>query len=125
MVDMIDSRGSDGFVAVATQGNGMYSTYYDHSLSVNEQLNDQSTSLKSYPNPFHNQLTIEYELTHDVDVSLSLTDMNGKLLKKLYSGQKQKGTYTIELNLDGLSQGIYLVKFEADNTNVFHKMIKN
>ena len=124
MVDMIDARESDGFVAIATQGNGMYSTNFDPSLSVNESTINQSVKIKNYPNPFKNQTTIEYELSQAGNVSLSLIDVNGRLLKRLFAGQKQKGKHSFQLNSLDLSTGIYLVKLQMENTTNYIKIIK-
>ncbi|MFK5855160.1 MAG: T9SS type A sorting domain-containing protein [Bacteroidota bacterium] len=123
MVDMIDARESDGFVAIATQGNGMYSTNFDPSLSVSELLNNQSIKINNYPNPFRNQTTIEYELTQSGNVDLSLMDVNGRFLKLLFEGQKQIGTHSIQLNASGLNSGVYILDLQLDNSIYYHKII--
>jgi hypothetical protein len=41
---------TDGFVAVATQGNGMCSTDFDPSLSVAKTADNSSTKIRNYPN---------------------------------------------------------------------------
>ncbi len=124
MVDMIDARESDGFVAVATQGNGIYSTNYDPVLSIRESSKNQLVKLKNYPNPFQNQTTIEYELTQSGNVNLSLMDVNGKCIRLLFAGKKQQGSHSFEFNSSGLSNGIYLVKLQIENSAVYLKMIK-
>ena len=123
MVDMIDARESDGFVAIATQGNGMYSTYFDPSLSVSELPNNPRVKLKNFPNPFQNQTTIEYELSQTGNVSLSLMDVNGKLVKHIFSGQQQKGIHSFQLNAYGLSPGVYLLDLKLNNSRSYHKII--
>jgi hypothetical protein len=123
MVDMIDARETDGFVAVATQGNGIYSTNYNPSFSVGESPKNQLVKLRNYPNPFQNQTTIEYELSHGGNVDLNLLDMNGKMVKHLFTGQKQQGTHTLLFNGSELRQGIYLIKLVSGNNISYHKII--
>jgi hypothetical protein len=123
MVDMIDARESDGFVAIATQGNGMYSTYFDPSLSVSELPNNQPVKLRNYPNPFQNQTTIEYDLSHKGNVDLSLMDINGKQIKQLFAGKQQKGIHSLQLNSLGLSPGVYLLDLKLNNSRSYHKII--
>ena len=94
------------------------------SLSVNEYPINQSVKIKNYPNPFKNQTTIEYELSQAGNVSLSLIDVNGRLLKRLFAGQKQKGKHSFQLNSLDLSTGIYLVKLQMENTTNYIKIIK-
>jgi hypothetical protein len=124
MVDMIDARETDGFVAVATQGNGIYSTYYDPSFSVGESPKNQLVKLRNYPNPFQNQTTIEYELARGGNVSLDLLDVNGRFIKHLYEGKNSQGTHSFQLDVSGLTQGLYLIKLQSGNTIVHHKVIK-
>ncbi len=125
MVDMIDARETDAFVAVATQGNGIYSTNYDPTLSVSESLMNQLVKLRNYPNPFQNQTTIEYELTRGGNISLDLLDVNGRFIKHLYEGKKNQGTYSLQLCVSDLSPGMYLIKLQSGNSIVYRKMIKN
>ena len=125
MVDMIDARESDGFVAIATQGNGMYSTNFDPSLSISDKPIEQSIKLKNFPNPFQNQTTIEYELFHSGNMSLSLLDINGRFIRNLSKGTKPKGIYKYNLNVNGLSDGVYLIRMQLDNTTVYKKIVKN
>ncbi|NQU35636.1 MAG: T9SS type A sorting domain-containing protein [Bacteroidetes bacterium] len=124
MVDMIDTRETDGFVAIATQGNGMYSTYFDPSLSVSELQNSRSVKLRNFPNPSQNQTTIEYELSSTGNVSLNLMDMNGRLIKHLFTSQQQKGVHAFQMDVTGLSPGIYIIKLQVDNSVEYCKMIK-
>jgi photosystem II stability/assembly factor-like uncharacterized protein len=123
MVDMIDARESDGFVAVATQGNGIYSTNYDPSLSTHDLQLNQVVNLRNFPNPFQHQTTIEYELTQSGYVDINLLDMNGRLVKNLFSGQKQNGTHTIQMNASDLNQGMYLIGFKMNESVLYHKVI--
>ncbi len=122
---MIDARETDGFVAIATQGNGMYSTHFDPSLSVSELPHSQNAKIKNYPNPFQNQTTIEYKLSRKGNVNLNLLDVNGSLIKHLFNGQQQKGIHTFQLNASGLSPGMYFVAFEHEGLINYHKILIN
>jgi len=123
MVDMIDARETDGFVAIATQGNGMYSTYFDPSLSISESTAKPAIEMCNYPNPFQNQTTIEYELTQSGNVNLSLTDANGRFVKQLIAGQQQEGIHFLQLDAAGLSTGTYFVTIKFNNLTNTHKLL--
>ncbi|OFY49606.1 MAG: hypothetical protein A2W85_06995 [Bacteroidetes bacterium GWF2_41_31] len=123
MVDMIDARESDGFVAVATQGNGIYSTNYIPASSVGESQDNQVVKLSNFPNPFQNQTTIQYQLAHAGEVNLAMMDMNGRMIRPLFSGQKQKGNHSLGLTSDGLSPGMYLVQLKLDHSVYIHKIV--
>lgn len=85
-------------------------------------LSDNSFS--NFPNPFQNRTTIEYELTQSENVNLSLIDVNGRLVKQLYSGSKSQGIHSIELNGSDLSSGIYIMKLQMEGSVVYHKIVK-
>ena len=125
MVDMIDARSTDGLVAVATQGNGIYSTYYDPSLAVEELQSTKSIVVTNFPNPFITNTTIRYELLYSGNVNLSLMDANGRLVKQLFTGYKQHGTYLFELRASDLSSGLYFIKITAGDEVNYHKIVKN
>jgi len=125
MVDMIDSRSTDGFVAVATQGNGIYSTYYDPSLAVEELQNKNPVMISSFPNPFINNTTIKYELLCSGNVNLCLLDANGRIVKQLFAGYKQPGTHLCEIGASELSSGLYLIRINVNDDIVYHKIVKN
>jgi photosystem II stability/assembly factor-like uncharacterized protein len=123
MVDMIDARESDGFVAVATQGNGIYSTYYNPALSVKEPSAHAITNLSVYPNPVQNEAIIEYNLEDDGNLLVSLYDMNGKMVKEIYSGFAHKGTQKLQLRTTGFPSGTYLVQTHINGQVNDHKII--
>lgn len=125
MVDMIDARSLDGFTAIATQGNGIYSTYYDASASIDETSNASGKiNISNSPNPFQNQTTLSYRIKHEGNVRLALFDINGRLIKKLFDGYKQKGDHEYKLNATNLFAGIYLVRITSNNSTDYHKIIK-
>jgi len=125
IVDNIDVRETDGWIVIATQGNGIYSAVFDPSLSVDDTPNKQSIELRNYPNPFHNQTTIEYNLTQSGNVSLNLMDANGRLVKHLFTGQHQEGVHTLQLDASGLSPGTYFIDLETNKAKQYLMIILN
>jgi len=125
MVDMIDARSLDGYTAVATQGNGIYSTFYDPAASIDETLKSNgSINISNAPNPFHNQTNINCELSQNGNVNIDLYDINGRLVKNLFNGQMQQGQNTITLDAEDLTEGIYLVNLRQDGKTTVHKIVK-
>ena len=79
----------------------------------------------NYPNPFNSETTIPVRLSETARVDAAIYSMNGKLIKHLYSGQKQAGMHTFKW--DGktesnrlVSSGMYLCKvnFKDDQGEV-------
>ncbi len=59
--------------------------------------------------------TFSYNLLRNSNVNLSLTDMTGKVVKVLYTGEKAGGEYVENYYFDELRAGIYIVKMYCDN----------
>ncbi|CAF3326961.1 unnamed protein product [Rotaria sp. Silwood2] len=73
-------------------------------------------SIRYYPNPFTDNLSIQFQLTASKNISIHLTDYSGKeILTKKYTANE--GTSVIQLNeLSALSNGIYFIQV-YDNEN--------
>jgi|GEM_PF-5193885 len=74
-----------------------------------------SSSVKAYPNPFAQQVTIAYELKAAASVTLDLYDLSGKRIASFNEGQKSPGSYNVQWNgLGGGSQkvaaGLYIYR---------------
>ncbi|MEP7374352.1 MAG: DUF4082 domain-containing protein [Chitinophagaceae bacterium] len=78
---------------------------------------------QNYPNPFTNETTIVFSLAKSSKVSLTLFDMNGRLMKVLVNGSKEAGTHTIRFNAGTLSKGLYLYKLQTGDYSAVRRMI--
>jgi hypothetical protein len=84
----------------------------------------QSISTSIYPNPTTKEITINYNLARDEDLSITITDMTGRTVSNLYSGSQGAGAYTIVTSLGALSGGIYLVSFKTPEGTLVRKVTK-
>lgn len=70
---------------------------------------------KVYPNPFTDVVTIEYSLPISAPVTLTLTDIPGRIVSTLQTPQQQAGTHTVSLEGSTLAPGLYIYKIVAGN----------
>jgi hypothetical protein len=74
---------------------------------------------QNYPNPFNPITTISYQLSASTHVSLSVFDLNGRLVQKLISEYRTAGIHTVTFNAQDLASGVFLVQLIAgDNIDV-------
>ena len=66
-----------------------------------------------YPNPFNSTTRLTYGSPENSDISVSIFDMNGRLIKELVSGTVAAGNHTVSWDASNASAGIYLVKMKA------------
>jgi hypothetical protein len=106
----IKIRASDKKVFIFTFGRGTWIADFASSVSVSPNLSISSG--KIYPNPFKDQITIEFE--REVNAIVEISDMQGKLsLKKSVSGKQ------VKIRTDDLAPGLYFIRFIEGNRVIY------
>jgi hypothetical protein len=79
--------------------------------------NQEKVSFSVTPNPANSQSTINYSLNALSDVTISLYDINGKMVQVLFDDNQAAGNYSLPLSLNGkVKPGIYFVKMYTGKT---------
>jgi bacillolysin len=76
--------------------------------------------LANYPNPFHNETSLQYSLAKDASVQLSIYDMGGKKIADIHCGKAAAGSYSYiwhgcDQTGKQLPGGVYIVRLNAVN----------
>ncbi len=85
-------------------------------------------TLSNHPNPFNPVTVIEYSLPSKGRVSISIYDVNGKLVRRLADRDMEAGTYSIDWNgLDDRKSaqpsGIYFCRLRLGKAEVTSKLV--
>jgi len=67
----------------------------------------------NYPNPFNTYTTIEYHIPKEVFVTLKVYNISGELVKTLVDTTQVANTYSIKVNCNDMSSGVYFYKLTA------------
>lgn len=96
-------------------------TYFE----VRKMMNRIGASklLSANPNPFKSELSAFIHVNRPQQVSIWITDMNGKRLMARQS-LFAEGTTTVNLDIAALPSGIYLLKASSEGTTEISKIIK-
>jgi hypothetical protein len=70
--------------------------------------------LKVYPNPARQMATVEFSTDKELSGTISLVNISGALVKQLCSLRNFKGQNKIDVNLEGIPSGIYLISIFSD-----------
>ncbi len=82
-------------------------------------------SLKTYPNPFDNNITIEFNLTKKSKATLIISDENGKTVKTIISKKKlQAGNHSFSFNTSSLPKGLYICTLKTNSIRISQKVLK-
>ncbi|HTN45642.1 MAG TPA: GEVED domain-containing protein [Flavipsychrobacter sp.] len=83
-----------------------------YSATVSATVSTGGFSVDAFPNPVTNNLTVKVNGVQGSDASVQVTDVTGKTVKTA----KMSGN-TANINMSGLANGIYLIKYaDADHT---------
>jgi len=97
--------------------------YYANAESSKEKekegkslISSGSLTMRYYPNPFKDELKIDYKLDADSKVKIELYNNSGQKATELVNSNQQKGFYSLNINADGknLNPGIYHIRVTLD-----------
>jgi len=78
---------------------------------------------QNYPNPFNTSTTIPFNLSTGSNVTVSIYDNKGRLIKNLINDYMHPGSHKVVWNADKQSSGIYYYKIKTDNASQTKKCI--
>ena len=94
---------------------------------------DKTELLANYPNPFNPETWIPYHLAHAADVTLTIYDSQGGVVRQLDLGYQQPGYYANRSNAaywdgrndsgESVASGIYFYQLQADHFYAIRKMV--
>ncbi len=90
---------------------------------VEVEIIQSYTLLSNYPNPFNPETTINYSLPDDGPVSLTVYDLQGKLIETLTQGQQLAGEHSLNWNAGRYASGVYLLQLKGDNFQKTQKLM--
>ncbi|WP_146905887.1 T9SS type A sorting domain-containing protein, partial [Adhaeribacter aerolatus] len=83
--------------------------------ATGDDLFSATTGLTAYPNPVVERATVNFSLATPGPYTLDLYDLRGSKVKTLASGTaKANQNLTVDVNVAGYAQGVYLLKLVTD-----------
>ena len=93
----------------------------------------ETALLRNYPNPFNPETWIPYQLAQPTDVTLTIYDTQGALVRELDIGYQQAGYYTNRTRAaywdgrnhlgEAVGSGVYFYHLQAGDYSAVHKMV--
>ncbi len=83
------------------------------------------STVKSYPNPFFENTSIEFALKKSDNVKISVYNISGEEVAVLANKRFDAGKHVIDFDANDLPSGIYLVKIHSSEGNSILKITKN
>ncbi len=90
-------------------------SYVGPTIGVNDlSIGAPMSVITGYPNPFTDNTNIKYHISADANVSISIVDMNGKVMKVMDQGKQLQGGYTINWSSGNIPNGLYFANLSIN-----------
>ena len=99
--------------------------YVNNVSDVYESSDDNSISLRAYPNPFNSAMEINFTLPESQNVDIQITDLNGLTIKSLLNEFQSAGERRLIFDGSELPSGNYFLKLKTINYSIVKKIIIN
>jgi len=80
------------------------------------------TDMVVYPNPSSENVNFKFNIKTAQQVSIEITDINGKLIRSTNFGKIQ-GETTQSMNISGIAKGTYFVKINGESATETRKLV--
>ena len=90
-------------------------------VDENQSPGMEELTLSVSPNPFNNQIKLNYTISHPANVTLTLFDIQGRRVKRITEGFREAGKYAASAS--GFQSGIYFVVLHTDHGRVVRKVV--
>lgn len=108
VVTDIKIRQQDGYIAVATHGNGVFDSYYTGNKSPTA-LN--TNFISAYPNPTNNEINLSFTNILEDNVKIDIINLLGQRVMTVANQKYSSGVFTIKINTSNLPNGHYFATF--------------
>ncbi|MCX6181402.1 MAG: T9SS type A sorting domain-containing protein [Bacteroidetes bacterium] len=118
---------------IAANKNGV-NDVGDHTYSTSLQLTPEvasalssiekeNTSIEIFPNPSTSYFKIKFNGFSNEKISANIMDINGKLIKTLFTETVVSGENTLNFSTQDLETGSYLIHLYSKGNTSYHKLI--
>jgi uncharacterized delta-60 repeat protein len=91
-------------------------------VTIDGIIDEKALSIN--PNPFSDVTEINYTLSNDATVTISVITENGTLVTNLLDEKQQAGNYSLNINSGDIGQsGLYLLQIKANNKLILKKIV--
>ena len=85
--------------------------------------NKEELTLKAYPNPFHDEVSLEFSIPESGLVKLEIFDLMGRSFSTPVNENLNKGSHKTLVNPNGLCAGVYIAKLCYQGRYTIQKLV--
>lgn len=125
---VFDGVTNKGLIYAATYGRGLFYTgrFWQPTVGIEEptEVKNSYLKLKIFPNPTNQAVNIEIDGSSNTDATVSIYDLSGRLV---FSNTYMilQGSNVVNVNVENLNKGTYLIKTQVDGKTYSNKLMVN
>ena len=97
---------------------------WEEGTGTETEIVSDNIYLHAFPNPFTDQLNIEFEVIDSDNVMVNILNLNGQLIQTVHDGYAEEGEVVrTSFNANNLSAGIYLIQVINAETTMTKKVV--
>ena len=101
-----------------------FTTNYDPDAEIEDEIFSKNFRVNGlYPNPFNNNLNIDFYLFEESLIELRVFDINGRSMEQVHRISYPPGSHTINWDGKDYSAGIYFMQLNVGKERESHKVI--
>ncbi|MBQ3353814.1 MAG: T9SS type A sorting domain-containing protein [Bacteroidales bacterium] len=109
---------NQGMIYAATYGKGLfrcenYRSQYSGTNVHETPAEVAQSTVTMYPNPVRDAATVSFELNDNAAVSYQVYDFSGRMVKAERMGNYGQGKHEVNVSVDGLAKGAYVLRLNA------------
>ena len=102
----------------------IYSTWTNPSSDVEEKKKEPTNqNLLITPNPATRDLSFQYTIRQKAKIDLNLYDNSGRLVRRIFTGEKLTGSYSEKISLNNYPNGVYHLLLKTSNAIIKRKLV--
>ena len=112
--------------AVGNLGTIMHTTTGGTGVAEKETFNTIQADLSTIhnaPNPFSNSTTIQFTLSQNSNINISVYNSAGQKIAVLVDGMLPAGEHKVMFDAANLSAGVYLLRLQAGKTTQIRRCV--
>jgi len=102
-----------------------YRTDEPHPSSVYVAKDNNAIYHVIFPDPALNTITMKYTIPDAANVSITITDIEGRVLSNNVYNRVLAGDNRVDFDIKGYTPGVYLMRLKINNDQYYDKFIKN
>ena len=116
--------------ALISLAPGEYRLYTDKDLGtpdfvgINENISEGLViDINIYPNPATSEISLDMYLKQQSDVQIDIYDLQGRMVKNIFSGQLSGGANNLNTRISDIKQGLYFIILKAEDQTITKKLM--